>query len=146
MSIKQELKALRGDSELLQAETVVDWAAKHPRSELHKSFEWDDKKCGREYRLWQARTLIRIHIIDEVGVPQMVSLTIDRVKEGGGYREERSVMADKKLRQVMLQDALDELDRVRAKYERVVELAKVWAAIDEVKKETKGGGRDKKAA
>jgi len=33
--------------------------AKDPNSPIHNDFEWDDTKAGYEYRLYQARTLIR---------------------------------------------------------------------------------------
>ena len=32
--------------------------AKDPNSELHKCFEWDDKKAAYKYRLQQARTIM----------------------------------------------------------------------------------------
>ena len=39
--------------------SVVVKAAKNKRSPLHSRFEWDDTKAGQEYRLIQARQLIR---------------------------------------------------------------------------------------
>lgn len=42
----------------LTPELVVD-AAKDKKSPLHSQFEWDDKKAGHQYRIEQARTLIR---------------------------------------------------------------------------------------
>lgn len=44
------------------AEAVVTAAAK-PRSPLHSYFEWDDIQAARQYRLDQARHLIRAVII-----------------------------------------------------------------------------------
>lgn len=42
----------------LTPESVVK-AASSPRHPLHPCFEWDDEKAGEQYRLHQARNLIR---------------------------------------------------------------------------------------
>jgi hypothetical protein len=47
----------KGDG-IIEATAVVS-AAKPIHSPLHNCFEWDDTKCGEEYRLYQARNLIR---------------------------------------------------------------------------------------
>jgi hypothetical protein len=57
---------------------------------------------------------------------ETVSLTIDRNHAGGGYRLISDVLATPNMRRVLLQDALDELERVKRKYESLTELAKVW--------------------
>jgi len=138
MSIKDELVALqREHGELLHVEVAVGWAKDNPESELHRSLEWNDTIAGHEYRLWQMRKLIQIHVVSEDGVREFVSLTIDRVRDGG-YRDVNNVMQVPDLRDVMLQDALDELNRVRRRYQSVVALSRVWIEIDRVK-EKKGG-------
>ena len=53
-------------------------------------------------------------------------LSIDR-KAGGGYRKMSDVLKAPDLREIMLADALAELERVQLKYARVEELARVWA-------------------
>ena len=40
--------------------SMVVNAAKPKSAPLHKYFEWDDKKAGHEYRLMQARKIIRV--------------------------------------------------------------------------------------
>lgn len=49
-------------------EALVDFARRHPASESHKCFEWDDTKAAESYRLHQA-TRIKCQIIT-VTVPQ----------------------------------------------------------------------------
>lgn len=44
-------------SEVVAAAAPVD-------SPLHGEFEWDDEKAGHEFRLWQARHLIRVAVIE----------------------------------------------------------------------------------
>lgn len=41
------------------AEKVVEAASKRKNSELHKCFTWDDSKAAQEYRLEQARLVLR---------------------------------------------------------------------------------------
>lgn len=42
------------------AKAVVEFAKKRKSSELHKCFEWNDSKAADEYRLEQARHLMRL--------------------------------------------------------------------------------------
>lgn len=135
MSIRDELTALQQSAKggILHAGAVVQWAHDHPGSALHGSIDWDDAHAAAEYRLWQVRRLIQVHIVDERGAPIMVSLSIDR-GAGGGYRPIGEVVKVPDLRALMLADALAELERVRLKYERVVELASVWEEAERVRK------------
>lgn len=128
-TIKHELEALRDQSPILQPGDVVTWAATHEDSALHRRFEWDDAKAGDEYRLQQARRLISLHIGTESREPTVMSLSIDRGLPGGGYRKVNDVMRSPTLRQIALQDAIGELERLRDKYENVRELALVFKAI-----------------
>jgi len=127
--IEAELAKVRGNKEVINAADVVAWAQKHPKSVLYTCFEWDDAAAGAEHRLWQARRLIALHIVTIEGERKTVSLTVDRVK-GGGYRQIEDVVRVPELRDRMLQDALNELRRVRAKYTTLTELASVFAEID----------------
>lgn len=133
MSIRDELLALKRDDGLILASAAEEWARTHPESALHKSLQWDDAIAGHEYRLMQVRRLISIHIVSEAGERQVVSLSIDRTKPAGGYRDLDDVLPQPDLRDVLLQDALAELERVQAKYSRLQELNEVWAAKDRVK-------------
>lgn len=133
MTIKDELLNLQAASGgLLKAEEAVAWASNNQESALYRSLEWDDVKAGHEYRVWQVRRLIAIHITTKEGVRQMVSLTIDRI-DGGGYRDINAVISSPEMRTVMLADALAELDRVKLKYESLRELTEVWDAANRVR-------------
>src|SRR6516225_8122516 len=100
--IREELeviaKASRGG--ILHAARVVAWARDHEKSALHRRFQWNDDKAAREYRLWQARSLIQVYIVDDGGQAAMVSLTIDRAN-GGGYRPIVDVLASEELSHIM---------------------------------------------
>jgi hypothetical protein len=139
--VKAELELIRIQSGgVLQAEDVVAYA-KDPDTALHQEFEWDDNAAAHQFRLEQARRVIRLSITvvrnvdEERPVPMYVSLIPDRAKTGGGYRPFVDVMTDDDHRAQLLKQALGEFNRVRRKYEHLVELAPIFAAIDRVEEE-----------
>ena len=147
MAIRDELLALKNDQGLIIVEQAVDWARDNPGSSLHGALEWDDSKAAHEHRLWQIRRLVAINCVYENGERQIISLSIDRSRGGGGYRDLDEVLPIKSLREILLDDALKELERIRLKYQRLSELAEVWAAKDVVvKKRKRKGGDDRTAA
>ncbi len=133
-TIRSELLALQAAAEdgILHAEKVVEWARENPGSALHKSLQWNDAKAAHEYRVDQVRRLISVHVVDARGQPLLVSLSIDR-NIGGGYRPIADVLKAPDLREVLVRDALEELERMQDKYARVEALAAVWAEADRVR-------------
>jgi hypothetical protein len=128
---------------LLRAEDVVD-SARHPDHALHRFFVWDNDVAGEQYRLMQARALIRKVLVvgpngDEDGapVPGYVSLKTDRKKKGGGYRKTSEVVNNKQLLAELEETAKRDIEGVLKRYEMLKALvAKVRAAagIDAKKK------------
>lgn len=143
MTIRDELMALKNTEGMIVAEDAVEWARANPASALHGSIEWDDRKAAHEHRLWQVRRLIAVNLVYESGERQVVSLSIDRTRDGGGYRDVGDILPVKPLRDIMLEDAFKELNRIREKYEKLEELAGVWAAAKDaqttVKKQRRRG-------
>lgn len=137
-AISNELKRLaESHGGELRPQVVVD-AARSADSPLHHSFEWNDSEAAENWRLQQARMLIRAVVtFEHVGkkaVPcrVFVSLTPDREENGAGYRLSTSVMSDATHREQLLADALAEMQRFREKYRRLAELAKVFEAMDAI--------------
>lgn len=128
MSLKDEYLAIKGNREAVTADEIVRWAAINKESDWHNKLEWNDERAGHSFRVWQVRQLLAIHIKKE-NVREIISLSIDR-KTGGGYRLIDEVVASAPLRQIMINDALAELVRVRDKHRHLSEFAKVWAEID----------------
>lgn len=145
MSIQDELLLIKGDRDLLTAEDVVAWARAHPKSDLYNDpifCGWDERKSAHEYWLWGARRLIAIHVVYEDGERKFVSLSVDRTREGGGYRDVDDVVRSRSLHEIMLADALRELERMEIKYEKIVQLKPVWreaARIRRARPDKKGG-------
>ena len=131
-AVAAELLRLRGGRPLLTPQEVLD-AARDPNSILHEHFTWDDGEAAEKWRLEEARGLIvSVHVIvsevKPVPVRAFVSLTTDRA-EGKGYRALVEVLSDEARRAVLLEDALNDLARVKARYETLTELAQVWDAL-----------------
>ena len=123
---------------ILRPEDVVATAA-DPKSILHGQFEWDDGKAAQEYRLWQARHLIRVCVTiipqaESGEIRAYVSLKADREAPGGGYRALVDVLKDDELRRQLLAEALEEMEVFRSKYRRLRELAPIFEAAKRVRK------------
>ena len=122
---------------VLQAEDVVK-TARDPKNALHPCFEWDNSVAGHEYRLMQARRLIRVHVTvldnaaDAGPVNVFVSLTPDRKEPGGGYRIMVNVLEDPDRRALLLEDAARDFRFWKSKYQHLQELAAIFAAGDSV--------------
>ena len=129
-----ELEVIRKKHQgILRAIDVVEAAASED-SPLHDRFEWDDLKAGNEYRIWQARQLIRYVVVT---VPKFrkpiiayVSLKGDRAEDGGGYRAIVDVLSDKVQREILLREALQDLAVWQAKYEELTELVPIFRNIE----------------
>ncbi len=135
--IEKSLRAIAAKHGVLRAEDVVD-EAKSPKHPLHSRFTWDNTEAAHQYRLMEARSLIRV-CVEVIGEgmeasPVFVSISSDRTKQGGGYRVMSDVMSDLGLREQLLKDALFELNQFQKKYRALRQLAEVFDAIGKVKK------------
>jgi hypothetical protein len=137
-----ELRAIqRRNKGVLHPADVVAFA-RDESTALHSAFEWNDDEAAHQYRLDQARRLIRVavEVIDRGGeavrVSAFVALSSERYS-AGGYRHMPTMMQSEEGRASVLETALWELDAFRAKYKEVKELAVVFAAVDNVRQNKK---------
>lgn len=133
MDYQLELEEIRkNNGGVLKAADVVEYA-RNPDTALHRRFTWDDDKAAHEYRLWQARELIRVvvkmHPQTNKITRTYVSLGQDRDQEGGGYREINAVMRNTSYREQLLEEAKSEMRRFEIKYAVLEELADVFASM-----------------
>lgn len=131
-AMTEEAEALRDDNGMIHAKRVVQWARRNRKSAWHAHLEWDDKVAGELHRIDQVRQFIQIHVNDPVGFRRYVSLSIDRTA-GGGYRAASEVLSRQDLRAVMLDDAIDDVNRLRRLYVHLRELQPIWDCIDRLK-------------
>jgi hypothetical protein len=145
---QRELKKISEDNDgILKAEDVVKFA-KNKKTALHKKFTWDDNKAAHQYRLWQARELIRVTVEllphDNKEHKAWVSIERDRYTPGGGYRALVDVMSDETLRNLLLDQAFREFESWKAKYVELKELAPIFAAAKRVNTKRKTKKKAKK--
>lgn len=134
MTIREELEALTDKDRILRADRVVVWASKNRNSAIAGKLEWNNSKAAHEFRLIQVRHLIEIHLFHQPEEPQYISLRTDRSEPGGGYRRMEDVLADRDLTEMMMQDALKELNNIQHKYGRLEALAGIWSAVADATK------------
>lgn len=134
-AIKAELAKI-AEAGIINPRDVVEFA-RNPKTALHSRFEWDDTEAGHQWRLHQARNMLRVYVevlpnAEEV-TRGYVSLTTERVA-GGDYRAMVDVLSDATLYQQLLDDALTQLHNMKARYGRLKELQAVWASVENVER------------
>ncbi len=133
-AIGQELTALLTQQGGLTPAAVVD-AARRSDSPLHAGFEWDDSIAAEQYRLDQARYLIRMIVIveDRESVPIRAFVNVKTPDERKPlYLDTQTVLGTENLRELALEHARMELGAFRRKYASYLEFAAVLQAIDMV--------------
>ena len=139
MDYKTELEQIRSEhGGVLRAADVVEYA-RDPETALHQRFEWNDTKAAEQYRLWQARELIRVVVqtrpANDAATRVYVSLADDRRNDGGGYRTLDEVMRSKTMREALLKQAHADMVRFETTYRQLSELASVIAAMRSARKQ-----------
>lgn len=142
MTVKQELEKIRkAHKGILRPGDVVAFA-KNPKTALHERFEWNQDAAAHQYRLEQARHIIRftVRVIQQDNKPFKVrayhSLPSDR-GEGDSYRDVVTVMSDSEMRAELLDLAMREAQQWADRYAHLKELAGIVAAIKRVTKKPK---------
>ena len=137
MTYLQELETIAAaNNGLLRAADVIAFAVDESTA-LHSRFTWDDDEAAHQYRLYQARNLIRVTVSMLPRVKQeyraFVSLKSDRYSgDGGGYRVTANVLSSKERRAELLENALEDLEVFQQKYRMLTELAPVFGAASQV--------------
>lgn len=111
------------------AEEILE-KAKDPNSELHKCFEWDDKKAGKLYRLEQARHIVCNLVFvtdDEKEEPVRVFHISTEPKV---YKPTKLILQQPDEYQALLARAKQELYSFQRKYKALQELSEVFDAIE----------------
>lgn len=119
----------------LESEDVVS-AARPADSPLHPAFEWNDKKAAEKWRLEQAGHLIRSIVVtlDDTGDREPVRAFVSvKRDEDRSYTSVQHALADAELRAQVVAAALAELDAWRKRHAELVELARIFTAIDEAR-------------
>lgn len=128
--IKLELNKIAQRDGMLNPHNVVRFA-ENPKTALHSCFTWDDTKAAENWRLHQARMLIRVvvNVIpfdgEENEYRAFVSLKEDRYGHIG-YRPMVSVLNSADLREQMLAEVIEEMEVFKEKYKQFKELVEIF--------------------
>lgn len=111
--------------------------ARNDNSPLHSFFEWDDSAAAEQYRLQQARGLIRSVVAiyvrpDRPAVRQRAYVNIKAPGEPQHYRESSHAMSVKSTRDIVLKTAWREFQSWRNRYKDLQEFSELFEAADEV--------------
>lgn len=135
-AVGQHLDLLRKQEkgELTPQDVLKD--ARNPNSPLHPFFEWSDSEAAEQYRLQQARGLIRavvaVYVSDDK--PAVRTKMFVHIPEGetSHYREATHAMSQTRTRELVLQRAWAELVQWKRRYSELEEFARIVPVIDEI--------------
>lgn len=130
----EEVKRLiREYGGVITAAQLVE-CAKDEKSPLHPYFTWNDTEAAEKCRILEARDLLRcvIEVIPNGSGVGYTRVTTHLSTDKEGYRCVADVLTDEQLTEIMLNDALSELQAFKRKYTRLNQLAGVFEAIDKV--------------
>ncbi len=133
--IKSEIVALQRQDGSYHPQDLVDYAANNRKSELHKTFLWDNAQAGQAYRLWQAREMItryavRIEVGNRFETIPVISVPSLRGTEDGSYLGRDAISANEAYRAEVLSEIQAKLRTMRETFAPLLpELKTVWAAI-----------------
>lgn len=120
------------DEGRLTAKNVVE-EARPEDSPLHPEFEWDDRIAAELWREKQAQLLIaHVIIVPDESPKQEPTRAFQITVEPHKYEHIDIVMRDKTKRNVLLENAKNELIAFKKKYANLTELASVFDAIDQL--------------
>jgi hypothetical protein len=128
-----ELLRKQKKGELTPQDVLAD--AKYHNSPLHSFFEWDDNEAAEQYRLQQARGLIRsvvaIYVDDKQPAVRTRAYVHINEPQAPHYRSADQAMSQKKTRDMVLQRAWSELQAWRKRYADLKAFSDLFQCIDE---------------
>lgn len=136
--VQQEIDMLAGldPNGKCSPTAMVDFAQRHPQSELYKCFEWDDTKAAHAYRLNQA-TEIKISIVTPVNrtpvQPQQIKIITNhalKTTPGIGHKNIEIIVNSATDMKALDQDMYDSIRVYIRSFEKRFALAPSYAKIE----------------
>lgn len=134
--VGEHLELLRKQckGELTPEDVLAD--AKNDNSPLHSFFEWSDTEAARQYRLQQARGLIRavvaVYVSDDKPAVRQKAYVHIAEPSAPHYRETTQAMSQAKTRKLVLERAWREFQQWRKRYADLKEFADLYDAADQI--------------
>lgn len=121
--VGEELEELENYGEINNRE-ILNYARNNKNSELHKCFEWDDKKASEKYRLIQATNIISsisFVIKEEPLKKQKVYFSIkSKEDEVRKFKNIKDILEDDEEYQALLNKAKNELEKCTNNYNDLI--------------------------
>lgn len=133
-AVGEHLELLRKQckGELTPEDVLAD--ARHDNSPLHSFFEWDDGAAAEQFRLQQARGLIRavvaVYVSDDKPAVRQKAYVHIAEPSAPHYRETSHAMSQAKTRKMVLDRAWNELKAWKARYKDLQEFAGLIRVIE----------------
>jgi hypothetical protein len=125
--------AEKANGELLPKD-VVD-AARDPAHDLHKYFEWNDARAAEQYRIDQARRIIRCIRVEESGRPPSPAFLSVSDTGGTSYRAIEEIRSSAAMQAAVLARAEADLEAFEKRYSNLIEVVEfVKSARDAVRR------------
>lgn len=111
------------------AEELVN-VSEDENAPLHDMFEWNDTIAAKKYRIEQAKKIIRsiVVVVDDKPVRYREFSSVSSKT----YMSTMTALSSERTREILLGAAKTEMERFKAKYKTLTELAEVFDAIDSV--------------
>lgn len=126
------IETIRSERGRVHAADLVD-DARPDDAPLHPCFEWDDSTAAEKYRVSQARAVLESLVVVPVEAPESdpvrAFIAVGDSNHPNDFQPLSVVMSDEELRKKALRAALEELNRAKARYAHLRELAEVWKAL-----------------
>ena len=125
----EELERIERECGQITPQSVLDESGDDD-AVLHGLFEWDDLSAANEYRLVQAREIIRHIVVVEISGQKMPEPVRAFVHIEDSYKPVERVVSTSVYTDVMLRDALREASAFKRKYQALEQLAGVIRSIE----------------
>lgn len=136
--VGKELEEIESFGEITP-ERILGYAERHPESELHKCFEWDDSEASKKYRLHQASTIlvsISIDIKEEPRVRQRVYVNVKSSDSGiKTFKNIKDVLKNDDEYKQLVQKAKNDFINCKEKYDSLLNKEDLKDIIFEIYKE-----------
>lgn len=126
-TIGEALGKIAAECEGELAPRAVVEAARKPRHPLHQHFEWDDTIAAEQYRIDQARNLIRVvRVIDTEATEGTTRAFISiNAKEGVSYRAVADVKQSADLQLAVMAQADRDLEAFTRRYRELADICEI---------------------
>ena len=120
---------LGGDVNLTPEQIVQK--AKDENTELHKCFEWDDKKAANKYRLTQARTIIcnLVYVSNDTEEHHEPIRLFYKPDAESGYKSTKMILKNPLEYEALLEQCKTDLEQLKAKYHTLSEYDWLWKLV-----------------